>query len=266
MKTRFPFRLGTTSYIIPDEILPNVRYLAPLIDDVELVLFEVDDGYNNLPDLAVIRELNLLAGDYDLSYTVHMPVDLNFLDGQEALRQSLDKAKRTIDHTLELNAWAYVLHLDGKELLKPDAALSKAEWQEKALRFLEPLNSWLGSAGLVAVENLEHYPLDFWDEVILLSGARRCIDLGHLWLDGHDPVPYLARRLPETRVIHIHGIDQRDHSSLRHVPERQLLPVFNELARQNYQGVITMEVFNQEDFLSSRDVFRDHFPPVQEKS
>ena len=41
------FRLGTTSYIIPDEILPNVRFLAGKVQDVELVLFEVDDGQNN---------------------------------------------------------------------------------------------------------------------------------------------------------------------------------------------------------------------------
>ena len=32
-----PFRLGTTSYIIPDEIVPNVQFLGPLVDDVELV-------------------------------------------------------------------------------------------------------------------------------------------------------------------------------------------------------------------------------------
>ncbi|MCU0508776.1 MAG: sugar phosphate isomerase/epimerase, partial [Anaerolineae bacterium] len=36
------FRVGTTSYIVPDNILPNVEYLAPLVDDVELVLFETD--------------------------------------------------------------------------------------------------------------------------------------------------------------------------------------------------------------------------------
>ena len=90
-------------------------------------------------------------------------------------------------------------------------------------------------------------------------GTSRCIDIGHLWLNNHPPVPYLERRLRETRVIHIHGIDERDHSSLRHVPKAQLEEVFNELIRQNYQGVITIEVFNQQDFLSSRDIFQDFF-------
>ena len=45
-----PFRIGTTSYIIPADILPNVVYLAGKVDDVELVLFEVEEGGGNLPE------------------------------------------------------------------------------------------------------------------------------------------------------------------------------------------------------------------------
>ena len=49
-----PFRLGTTSYILPDDILPNGRYLAGKVDDVELVLYEVDEAQNNLPTPEVV--------------------------------------------------------------------------------------------------------------------------------------------------------------------------------------------------------------------
>ncbi len=49
LKNRFPFRLGTTSYIIPADLMTNVRLLSPLVDDIELVLFEADDE-SNLPD------------------------------------------------------------------------------------------------------------------------------------------------------------------------------------------------------------------------
>ena len=58
----YPFRLGTTSYIIPDDILPNARYLAGKVRDIELILFEVDDGPNNLPAPEVIDELSQIAG------------------------------------------------------------------------------------------------------------------------------------------------------------------------------------------------------------
>ena len=44
------FRIGTTSYVIPDDILPNVEYLASRVDDVQLVLFETDEYGSNLPD------------------------------------------------------------------------------------------------------------------------------------------------------------------------------------------------------------------------
>src|SRR5688572_29867355 len=113
MKTH-PFRLGTTSYIIPDDILPNARYLAGKVQDIELILFEVDDGPNNLPSLDVIDELSKIAQDHDLTYTVHLPLDLKLGDDGSNRDQSLIKAKRVIDCTCGLDPWAYVLHLDGK--------------------------------------------------------------------------------------------------------------------------------------------------------
>jgi hypothetical protein len=41
--------------------LPNVVQLAPLVDDVELVLFESDEYGSNLPDVAAIAGLGRLA-------------------------------------------------------------------------------------------------------------------------------------------------------------------------------------------------------------
>ena len=35
MKPQLPFRLGSTSYVYPADILPNVRKLAPVVDDLE---------------------------------------------------------------------------------------------------------------------------------------------------------------------------------------------------------------------------------------
>jgi sugar phosphate isomerase/epimerase len=74
---------------------------------------------------------------------------------------------------------------------------------------------------------------------------------GHLWLDGFDPVVYLHDALPRTRVIHIHGIDGRDHRSLTNVPREKLQAVLYELVRNGYGGVLTIEVFSGEDFLTS---------------
>jgi adenosylcobalamin phosphodiesterase len=253
MKT-YPFRLGTTSYIIPEDILPNARYLAGKVRDIELILFEVDDGPNNLPSPEVIRELSKIAQDHDLTYTVHLPLDLKLGEDGSGRDQSLVKAKRVIDCTCELDPWAYVLHLDGKAVRTSTDAESIKRWQDHSVRALEIVSEWAGGPAKLAVENLETYPLDFIQPVLDRIPVSRCVDVGHLWLDGHDPVPYLRAALPRTRVVHMHGIAERDHRSLAFMPQDKVRAVWEELVRVNYEGVLTLEIFSEEDFLASMDV------------
>ncbi|MDD4242042.1 MAG: cobamide remodeling phosphodiesterase CbiR [Smithellaceae bacterium] len=252
MKT-FPFRLGTTSYILPAGILPNVRFLAPNVQDVELVLFEVDDGPNNLPTQTEIAELAEIAREHDLTYTVHLPLDLRLADDGLPRHASLDKARRVIDRTRPLDPWAYVLHLDGKSVRGAAQSQTPARWLDQAVRALELVGQWAGGPQLLAMENLEGYPSDFYEPVLARSAASRTVDVGHLWLDGRDPVVYLQKALPRTRVVHLHGIDARDHQSLAHVPPAELCAVLCELVRSDYRGVVTVEVFGQSDFLTSLD-------------
>ena len=79
LKRSFPFRLATTSYILPAEIVPNIRYLGQYFDEIELVLFE-SGRESNLPTPGDIREMARLASDLDLTYNVHLPADLFFGD------------------------------------------------------------------------------------------------------------------------------------------------------------------------------------------
>jgi sugar phosphate isomerase/epimerase len=250
----YPFRLGTTSYIIPDDILPNARYLAGKVRDIELILFEVDDGPNNLPSPEVIHELARIASDHDLTYTVHLPLDLKLGEDGSERDQSLVKAQRVIDCTRGLDPWAYVLHLDGKSVRTSKDLDLIRRWQEQSVRALEIVSDWAGNPDKLAVENLETYPLGFIQPVLDRIPVSRCVDIGHLWLDGHDPVPYLQAALPRTRVVHMHGIAERDHRSLAFLPQENVSAVWQELLRANYQGVLTLEMFSEEDFTSSLDV------------
>ena len=111
------FRIGTTSYIIPADILPNVEYLAPQVDDVELVLFEADEYGSNLPDAALCARLNAIAHAHDLTYTVHLPLDLRLGDEGDPGHISLVKAARVIEATRALRPFAYTVHLDGRPLM-----------------------------------------------------------------------------------------------------------------------------------------------------
>lgn len=261
MKT-YPFRLGTSSYIIPADILPNVHYLAGKVRDVELVLFEVDDGPSNLPTPEQIAELQTLSAAYDLTFTVHLPLDLRLADDGSPRHASLEKARRVIDCTRNLNPWAYVLHLDGKAVRVDPTPEALQRWQAQAVQSLELVGEWAGGIEKLAVENLESYPLDFYDFVFEQTRASRTVDVGHLWLDGHDPVTYLQTALPRTRVIHIHGIAERDHKSLANVAPEKLRAVVAELVRAHYRGVFTVEVFAEDDFLTSLVALKSASRPV----
>lgn len=254
--TSLPFRLGTTSYIIPDEILPTVRYVARKVRDVELVLFEVDDGPHNLPTREQIAELRSLAAQHDLTYTVHLPLDLRLADDGSPRHVSLEKARRVVDCTRGLDPWAYVLHLDGESVRGGATPEALRRWWEQAVRSLELVGEWAGGLERLAVENLEGYPLDFYQPVLERAAVSRTVDIGHLWLDNHDAIAYLREALPRTRVVHIHGIAERDHASLAHVESQALQAVLEELVRAEFTGVLTIEVFTEGDLLSSLESLR----------
>ncbi len=257
-----PFRLGTSSYIIPADILPNAHYLGGKVRDIELILFEVDDEQNNLPSPEVIDELIQLAALYDLTYTVHLPLDLKLgADGSEQ-DISLVKAHKVIELTKRLNPWAYVLHLEGKEVRDSKDSAVLSHWQDQAVRALEIVSEWVGSPEKLAVENLEHYPPDFIQPVLDRIPVSRCVDIGHLWLDGVPVMPYLQKALPRTRVIHMHGIGERDHSSISHVNPQELDEVFRTLIK-DYRGVLTLEIFSEPDFLSSIEAIKQSLKRIE---
>jgi len=257
-KHRLPFRLGTTSYIWPDDILPNVVQLAPLVDDIELVLFESDEYGSNLPGNDVTAELRRLALAHDLTYTVHLPLDLhligNAVQGSEddsARHSSLDKARRVIERTQVLDPFAYIVHLDGRAIQNGADAESLARWQSEAARSLEQVAAWAGDAQRVCVENLENYHAAAFAPALDAVPVSRCVDIGHFWRQGLDPLPHLREWQTRTRVIHIHGIGERDHKSLAEMPFGLLDPIVHHLI-ERMRGVVTLEVFSVDDFFSSK--------------
>jgi sugar phosphate isomerase/epimerase len=245
--TRFktPFRIGSTSYVYPDDILPNVQQLAQAgdVDDIELVLFEVDDGPNNLPDEKTVAALIDLAATYRLTYTVHLPLDLQLSADGGTQHQSLLKAEKVIKCTLPLQPFSYVFHLDGKEVNTPG-------WVHRSLRALDQVIAWVDRPEQLAVENLEAWDPTLLEPILDALPISRTTDIGHLWKMKRDPLTVLDAWLPRTRVIHMHGIGERDHQSLALIPPDQLDPVIAHL--KDYQNVLTLEVFSTNDFFESR--------------
>jgi hypothetical protein len=67
----------------------------------------------------------------------------------------------------------------------------------------------------------------------------RCADVGHLWLDGVDPVPWLAQAQERLRVVHLHGVGECDHMALSHTPPTKLDAVVRQLFLQDFRGILT---------------------------
>ena len=248
-----PFRIGTTSYIIPDDILPNVRYLAGNVKDIELVLFDIDE-YCNIPDAGQLSELIELAAANDLTYTVHLPLNLSFSAGAQDI--SIEKALKVINGTRGLKPRAYVCHLECREI--PDREGEELrDWQEQRIRAIGELVKEADiSPAELAVENLESYPIDWNGTVISRCGTHACLDIGHLFLQKIDPVPVMNKWLPLTSVVHLHGVGTRDHQSLSYMAERSVREVLRTLIRAEYRGVVTLEIFNEADLQSSLNMIK----------
>lgn len=249
-----PFRVGTTSYILDADLLPNAQFLADYVQDMQLVLFDVPGGPSNLPDGATVAALASVGQRQDLTYTVHLIEDIAPQQSAQA-ETALQKAHDVIQRTRALAPWGYVLHLEGRAVRLADTpAEHLAQWQTQVRASLQQVIGWVGDATLLAVENLEGYPPAFVTPAIAPTPVSRCVDVGHLWLDGHDPLPWLQAALPRTRVVHLHGLhDGRDHQSLAHMAPAQLDPVIHLLLQQRYAGVLTLEIFGAADFWSSLD-------------
>lgn len=258
-----PFRVGTTSYILPDDLLPNAEYLAPRVQDMQLVLFDVPAGPSNVPSPAVVTALAALGRARDLSYTVHLIHDVRLYDEDDTPSVALAKAQEVIDLTRPLDPLALVCHLDGRSVRHmypgglPGSAYDPVQWTNwwmQSVTALEQVCAWAGDGGRVAVENLEGYPPDFVTPVVARTAAGRCLDVGHLWLDGIDPLPHLDAALPRLRVLHLHGVEPRrrtDHCSLAHADPVQLDAVVGRLVAAGYNGVVCLEIFEEDDFHSS---------------
>ncbi len=240
------FRLGSTSYVYPADLVTNARRLAGRVDDIELVLFETENFGSNFPTRDTLVELNEIAGENGLTFTVHLPRDVNLND-----ELSYAQNRRAVDATRALHPYAYVMHLDGRALMRDTSAANVARWHTQARRALEQVIAWVGDAARVCVENVEAWDPAYFQEMVAELRASRCIDIGHFWVNQCDPLPHLVTHLPQTRVIHLHGVDARDHSALTHQPQAQLAAVLETLRRQNYRGVVTLEVFGESDFFTS---------------
>ena len=250
----YPFRLGATSYVFPAGLAANAKALSSLVDDIELVLFEIE-GNSNLPGTKTIRELRSLAGGSGLSYTVHFPSGIQLGTGDPCLRRkSIELCLRVFELTLPLEPAAYVLHFEG-DRRGGVPSQDMRRWVEALDHSVEELLQAGLPPDLTCVETLD-YPFERVEPIVADHNLSICLDIGHLFLYGYSLQEYLARYAGKCRVFHLHGIeDGEDHRGIQSIPESALLLFLNGFRGDaGNQKIVTLEVFNEDDLVRSLEI------------
>ena len=241
------WRLGSTSYVYPDEILPNVEALAGRVEDVELVLFESPE-FANLPSPAVVDRLAEIGRANGMTYSIHLPIDRDLGDPDPAVRRTfIDQAIRILDLMAPLPAPVVLLHMQGVEADVPPARVT--QWQDDISRELERLLASGVDPHRLCVENLRN-PFEWNEPLVERFGLSVCVDVGHLWLQGRDAAAHIRKHFNRVRAIHLHGErDGKDHISLAKCDQVRLRSFVDAL--DGYDGLVSLEVFSFDDTASS---------------
>jgi sugar phosphate isomerase/epimerase len=247
------YRLGSTSYVYPADLVTNVQKLAGVVRDMEVVLFELPTGESNFGDLAQVEEMAAVGAAHDMTFTVHLPLDL--YGGRDS--KAFQVAERVIELTTPLSPYGYVFHIEHR-------TPGRAEWYEAGRQAIEALLLLVDSPHRLCLENLESYPLDLLEPFFAEYPIARTLDIGHLWKAGLDPFSYIERWLPTTRVIHLHGVRREvervvDHLSLAVMEPNEVSQVL--MALKGYNGVLTLEVFEGDFWTSYARVDDFRSPP-----
>jgi len=246
-KHAYPFKLCTTSYIYPDHIIPNVKMLAPYLDEIELLLFEGNP--DSLPTSHEINELALLAEQFDLTYNVHLPIDISLTD--------IDPIARSKSVNIVLAPSTYTLHLPCGETETSFDGDGLKIWQDFAAAGIEKLIATGIQSRAISIETLT-YPFEWLEEIIKAFKLSVCIDIGHLLVNGFDAKKVFDKHSSNTSIIHLHGIEnKRDHISLSKLPLEQMDQIVGILKR--YFGVVSLEVFSFDNLSTSLTFLEKHW-------
>ncbi|NTW10214.1 MAG: sugar phosphate isomerase/epimerase, partial [Chlorobiaceae bacterium] len=190
--------------------------------------------------------------------SVHLPLDVYLgNDDPEERERSVRKCLRVIRLCSKLPKSAYVMHFESG----PGVDINKFNRDER-LRFVknvgESVSMMLGHSGeeerLFCAENL-NYPFGLVWPVVDELGLSVTLDVGHLEFYGFPVENHLELYLKRAGVLHMHGtFEGRDHNSLAHLRPETLASVMRSLQVGAREKVFTMEIFSENDFITSCEV------------
>jgi len=234
---RFPFRVAAPSFVIPAGVAENARFLADFFPEIGLLLFETEAclAYDE-------RDLPSDLADLPVTWHAHLPLDLPWRRGADAVWSALD---RLLDKVAYLRPAAYVLHPPARSGL------------------LAPLAERLRDRGVdpadVLLENVEESDLcAVWDEA-REAGYSTCLDLGHILAYGQRDVLDLPGLAPTVRMAHVYAPEPGGGG--RHTGLDRLSPEGRELLcyilATFSPRTVTLEVFSEPKLFKSIELLAE---------
>ncbi len=251
IKGVFSFRLGCTSFVFPDDILPNVVALAGHVDDIELLCFESDE-ISPLPSEEVVNSLEDIARKNNLTYTVHLPVDTDIGSLNEVARvSSVKKIIRVIDCFSKLVPVAYILHIP-RPSVDVEQSANMDKWHTALSKSISEIDKAGVNLSLLAVETLD-YPFQWLSSLFDRFTLSVCLDIGHLWLHNSSVNAVIDEYGKRIRVVHLHGIKKgKDHCAISVLDDKVLADLFLMFDTKLEKGiVVTLEVFGHNKLVDS---------------
>ena len=253
-KKAFPFKIGCPSYIFPDHIIPNVRAIGPYVDEIELILFESNP--ESLPTGKEIKMLETLSKDLDITYNIHLPLDVYLGSHDHTQRkESIETLKAIFDLTAPLNPTTHTLHLvyDGTA----DDEEDRNRWKSNLFESFEELLTGRIAGESISIETLS-YPLEWIDDIIEAFNLCVCVDLGHLLINNIPLLDMFNQYCDRISIYHLHGVKEgRDHHSLNNLPKAVWYLLLDMLKR--FQGVVSIEVFSFDRLNKSLYALENHW-------
>lgn len=233
LKKRCRFRTATSSFIYPAGYAANVRVLGNYFDEIELLFLESKHA-NDLPDKALLQELNALQNEFDLTYNIHLPTDIRPNTADTACaRQDLDALLRFVERTLVLQPTSFCLHLPFDDA--PDFAA-------RCHNVMHTVMAAGVDSRKLAVENLD-YPLTILAEPIRELDVGVCFDIGHAFVYATGFAAHVDVFRERIETVHLHGPGHKsdDHNDLSYLGDNWL-QVLEFL--QGFTGTLVLELFD----------------------
>ena len=257
-KIRVPgasFKLGTTSFIFPDHVIPNIKRLGAFFDEIEILSFE-SQPQGVLLSREDVKTLLYLSQKLDLTYNIHLPLDVSLTCESLSKRQhACDTILKVIDLFAPLIPTTYTLHLDMAPEMKKEMRNQTAlkNWRERARHSLKSIASELSRPDVISIETLD-YPFSLMDSLVEEFDLSVCLDAGHQIKYGYDLLETYEKHQSRVSIIHLHGVaflehKIKDHTSLDQMPEKYFRQIQTVLDR--FSGVVSLEVFNLENLNQS---------------